>query len=206
MLRKVAEHLGTDHTELYVTPQEALNVVPLLPSMYDEPFADPSQIPTYLVSKLARSSVTVSLSGDGGDELFGGYTRYLLTKKNMAVVETVSEERQTSSRSPDSIDSDFCVRCALPMRGASYSAKKPVVPVGDKAHKLAGLLNAESPDSVYLGTLSQCANPSELVVGSNEPNTVAKVIGDSSLVPTLEEQIDVDRSPLLFAGRHSDQS
>jgi asparagine synthase (glutamine-hydrolysing) len=183
----IAKHLGTEHTELYVTAQEALDVVPLLASMYDEPFADASQIPTFLISKLARQSVTVSLSGDGGDELFGGYTRYSLTKSMSKYLKTVPKPlrkvaaRMIYSMSPAGIDRFYGL--AKPL----ISGKKRVAAVGDKAHKFAGFLELDGPEAIYLRALSHWESPTEVVLGSFEPTSVSEFIQQCRWLHGIEE-------------------
>jgi asparagine synthase (glutamine-hydrolysing) len=167
----VAAHLGTDHTSLYVTPEEARTVIPRLPTMFDEPFADPSQIPTFLVSQLARRHVTVSLSGDGGDELFGGYNRYFWGRSIWRRIGWApASARAIGSRaltalSPEAWDRQFA-RLG-PLLPAGLRQRTP----GDKLHKLAGVLAAENPEELYRGLISQWNRTHEVVVGGNEPAT-----------------------------------
>lgn len=143
--KAVAEHLNTNHTELYVSAKEAMAVIPQLPSLYDEPFADPSQTPTYLVSKLARSDVTIALSGDGGDELFAGYTRYLWASKiwnNMNSVPHSLREvlaKILQSVPPHLWDSIFKL---LPSK---FQQTLP----SDKVRKLADILPLNTADDIY---------------------------------------------------------
>ena len=185
--KAIAAHLGTDHTELYVTPQEALNVVPLLPAMYDEPFADVSQVPTYLVSKLARQSVTVSLSGDGGDELFGGYGRYFLMKRVWNSMRPFPKplrkavSRMIASVPPETIDKMY--RAASPL----VPRNKRSYPMGDKAHKLAGVLGAESQEHIYMHALTHWENPAAVVNGAREPETVRRFVQEAQWLPSMEE-------------------
>ncbi len=169
----VARHLGTDHTELYVTPAEALAVIPRLPLMYDEPFADSSQIPTYLVAQLARKHVTVALSGDGGDELFGGYNRYVWGHTIwrrigfMPVGIRQAAARFVMGLSPQRWDSlAQVVYFLLPSR---LRVPQP----GDRIHKLASILDAQTPDALYRRLLSQQQDPCAVVVGGTESPTWA---------------------------------
>lgn len=185
--KRVAAHLGTDHTELYLTAKDALDVVSLLPAMYDEPFSDPSQIPTYLVSKLARSCVTVSLSGDGGDELFGGYSRYLLARSIWAVSKRLPPVARTTLAKllqtipPSAIDRALQVlRPVIPRKMRLPSA-------GDKTHKLAAYLPAKSRDQVYLRILSHWEDPSLVVVDCAEPSGVLQSISELSELASFEE-------------------
>jgi asparagine synthase (glutamine-hydrolysing) len=165
---EVAKHLGTDHTELYVTPAEAMAVIPRLPDMYDEPFGDSSQIPTYLVSQLARRHVTVSLSGDGGDELFAGYNRYFLGRRLWRQVSWLPQSvRRGMARGIQSISPDLLNETSRKLR-----ALVPIMPsFGDKLHKLAEILAMKDPETMYLGLVSLWKEPARVVIGGQEPRT-----------------------------------
>jgi len=162
--KAVAEHLGTDHTELYVTAREAQVIVPRLPQIYDEPFADSSQIPTFLLSEMTRKHVTVALSGDGGDELFAGYNRY---GQGLRLARTLSflpgPLRSSLAGMLKSVPTSTwdLLFNAVPRR------TRPHLP-GDKIHKLAGVLNAET-SGYYRSLLMQWGEAWQSVKGASQP-------------------------------------
>jgi asparagine synthase (glutamine-hydrolysing) len=163
----VAHHLGTDHTELTVTSSQALDVIPQLPAFYDEPFADSSQIPTYLVSAMTRKHVTVALSGDGGDELFAGYNRYVLTERFWQALSVMPRGLRNAAASVLTMvrpDQWTALCSALPSR-----LRPPQT--GDKLHKLAAVLKLEGPDALYRRLVSHW-EPSEIVLQSREPPSI----------------------------------
>lgn len=170
--RAVARHLGTDHTELEVTAQQALDVIPRLPELYDEPFADSSQIPTFLVAQMTRREVTVALSGDAGDELFGGYNRYVLARGLWGRFARVPRPaRAALGRALTGIDPATWNRLLGPLQ--------PRLPqgiaqanIGDKLHKAADVMGARSADDLYRHLASHWLEPSRLVPGASEPATV----------------------------------
>lgn len=161
--KAVAQHLKTDHYELYLNLNEVVKLIPHIPEWYDEPFADSSQIPTYLVSRLAKEHVTVSLSGDGGDELFAGYNRYILAQKLWSVLAVfpMSFKKLASkliySFNPTTWDK---IAKTIPGRWRPFR-------LGDKVHKFAALL-IQSSDDLYKNLVSFWEKPAELVVGGAE--------------------------------------
>jgi asparagine synthase (glutamine-hydrolysing) len=181
----VARHLGTEHTEIYVKPEEAQSVIPMLPGLYDEPFADSSQIPTYLVSRLAKRQVTVSLSGDGGDELFGGYNRYYWAQNiwrrlgwlPLALRAALAGVLTTLPASSwNSVFRKFDRLLPANLRYANP---------GDKLHKLADILAVRSPEEIYWGLVSHWKRPAQIVIGATEPATVLTDSSKWADVPDL---------------------
>ncbi|MEZ4561143.1 MAG: asparagine synthase (glutamine-hydrolyzing) [Thermomicrobiales bacterium] len=168
----VSAHLGTDHTELVVTPREARDVIPRLPWMYDEPFADSSQIPTFLVSQLARRHVTVSLSGDGGDELFGGYNRYFWGDAIWRRIGWAPRPARTiGGRALTTLSAETWDRGLLRLQPVLPGKLRQRTP-GDKLHKLAEVLAVDSSEDLYLGLVSQWRKPESVVIDGREPATV----------------------------------
>lgn len=168
----VAAHLGCEHTELYVMPEQAMAVIPRLPELYDEPFADSSQIPTFLVAQLARQHVTVSLSGDGGDELFGGYNRYFWASRIWHGLGSAPHALRAGVASAMTRLSPAAWNRLFNVAGFVLPARFRYANPGDKLHKLAEMLAARSPEEVYLYLVSQWKQPADLVPGAAEPPTV----------------------------------
>ena len=158
----VARHLGTEHTELYVTPDEAMGVIPSLPTIYDEPFADSSQIPTYLVSRLARSQVTVSLSGDGGDELFAGYNRHVAGPKLWRGLRLLPQPMRRAIAGSLSL--------ALRSRRLTASSSTPLL--GEKLEKLRDAIGATDGMDFYHRLRAVWHDPAVLVLGANASGSI----------------------------------
>jgi asparagine synthase (glutamine-hydrolysing) len=193
--RAVAAHLGTRHTELYVEPAQALEMIPALPSMFDEPFADSSQIPTHLVASLARRHVTVALSGDGGDELFGGYQRYFIGQslfRRLAAVPAPIRPAlgRALTRVPPGVW-DRAIAAGGRLRPAALRQPHP----GERIHKVARVLAADDPDAMYFELVSHWSG---LVSGEPAPDApVASRDGWPPLADPVERMMFFDQVSYL---------
>jgi asparagine synthase (glutamine-hydrolysing) len=179
----VARHLGTDHTELIVEPQHALETIPKIPDWYDEPFADSSQIPTFLVSELARRQVTVALSGDGGDELFAGYNRYFWGTRLWSWVRGLPypvRKAAASAMAAIPVGTWDGLQAALPDRLCPPQ-------LGDKVRKVASLVGSMGPDAIYRELVSQWNDPQQIAGGGIEPSTP---LWDGTIARSVPDFVD----------------
>jgi asparagine synthase (glutamine-hydrolysing) len=166
----IARHLGTEHTELYVTADDALAVVPELTNMYDEPFADPSQIPTFLLSKMAKQQVTVALSGDGGDELFAGYNRYFWTDRIWNRMGRIPAGlRRPLGRALQAIPPQTWTHTLQGFEKHVLRRTHPMPSSGHKLHKLADLFQENNATDIYKRLLSYWDEPGSVLIDTEEP-------------------------------------
>lgn len=182
--RAIAKHLGSDHTELYVDSNQARDVIPDLPSIYDEPFADSSQIPTFLLSQMTRRHVTVALSGDGGDELFAGYNRYqtaeLLRRWSKPFHGSLGRGMATALTSLASFARNNPLK--------SLAGRKNTILAGHKLYKLADILKT-GPEELYRMLISDWSDPAELVVGAGDPGDILWAAAREGLLADTIEQL-----------------
>ncbi|MBN2713529.1 MAG: asparagine synthase (glutamine-hydrolyzing) [Planctomycetes bacterium] len=187
--RNVADHLGTDHTEIYVSPEDSLSVVPRLADIYDEPFADSSQVPTFLVSQITRRNVTVSLSGDAGDELFCGYTRYMWLNNIWSFTRKFPRFMRPALSGALGIFSPWTWDRLFSFFGPVLPASAKQTHPGDKLHKLSEVLTAETPEEMYHRLISVWNRPSELVLGGTEPLTAVTDSARWAKVDSITERM-----------------
>lgn len=185
--RAVAKYLSTDHTDLYLTHQDAEAIIPKLPHLYDEPFADVSQIPTYLVSQLAKQSVTVVLSGDGGDEFFGGYERHIraaqIWKNFRLLPKSIRMQFSQILNYLSSYNSGFeKINSMLP-----YNIKQRNI--GLKLQKAASLLQANSELEVYLGLLRKWSEAENIVLKTEDSDSPFVLKGSLNLLMDVPHQM-----------------
>ena len=182
---EVAKHLGTDHTELYVGDNDLRDVIPKLPQIYDEPFADSSQLPTYLVAELARKHVTVALSGDGGDELFCGYDRYNQGARLLAKTKSVPHlMRRGAAACARSVPATVWNKVLEPIRPTPQGKE----PNGQRLHRLADYLRNEGTDDLHRKLVSLWRNPQAAIPGAEIPDSI---LADHT--PIRGELTDIER-------------
>ncbi|MEO5589180.1 MAG: asparagine synthase (glutamine-hydrolyzing), partial [Gemmatimonadaceae bacterium] len=193
----IAARLGTDHTEMQVTADDALAVVPLLAEMFDEPLADPSQIPTYLVSKLARREVTVALSGDGGDELFAGYDRYLHGERMIPELQRLPRNvRRGAAMLAGAGSAGFWDR--------TYGKVSPLLPPasrhrlpGQKIRKLGYMMSLNSSNDMYRSLLSTWQDPAALLADADGTGRIEGMLEANAGLPLLDRMMVVDQATYL---------
>lgn len=182
--KNVAAYLGTEHTELYVTNSMAEAVIPKLPFIYDEPFADPSQIPTVLVSQLASSSVKVALSGDGGDEMFGGYNRYGMTSRYWDKLKSLP---------PPLLHMASLAMTSLPPHvWDKVAGFLPVTSVGFKIHKAARVISSADCEELYLKLISSWPHDHGLVKGSQPRSTLVRELAGTLDIGSIDRMMIYD--------------
>jgi asparagine synthase (glutamine-hydrolysing) len=192
---RVAELLGTDHTDLRLTGEDARALIPRLPEIFDEPLADPSQLPTVLVSQLARRDVTVALSGDGGDELFGGYNRYVYGTRVLPRVNWIPRPLRRAVAAGVS-----CVPATAWDRLAGLSSIVPGMPasrVGERVGKLTQLMAAPSVGDMYCSLLSAWQRPAHLVNGYQPGDLNESVLDAAEPVELLDRMMLADQMTYL---------
>jgi len=190
--KKLAKYLGTSHTELHISPEHALDAIQKMPDIYTEPFADPSQIPTFLIAELTKEHVTVGLSGDAGDEIFSGYNRYVLTERYWKKLNLIPQPiRYLISSSIEKVSPDRLNRTLSSIQKI-FAVKHQQANIGEKLHKAAIALRAQTSDELYSSLVNRWQNTDELVIGTSKVQTLSDCFIHSSEKDIVHRMMETD--------------